>query len=62
MRVVIKKCEGMFVAQGVDHDVLAQAEDLASLLSRFEATVEFEGVEGLGGIGPAPDHLFKGVL
>lgn len=61
IRAIIFRDSGKWIAQCVDYDILAQADDLAAVRSRLlvairaeqQASIEFNG-EAFKGIDPAP--------
>lgn len=60
MRVIIFKEEDCWVAQGLEHDICAQAASLNELYQHFELTVHLESNEdgGLERIRKAPKRFF----
>ena len=61
LRVVVFEDDGLFVAQGLEYDICAQAETLSELVARFEMTLDGESREvgGLGRLEPAPATFFR---
>ena len=66
LRSVLYQEEKMWVAQGLEHDIRAQAPTLEELAVRWAALIEAEkreckerGVKPFEGIGRAPDSFFK---
>ena len=64
MRVVIYKDEGLWIAQALEHDICAQAEDLKTVRTRLQLTAHAErqhaeanGKKPFDGIDPAPKHF-----
>ena len=57
-RIIVLQEEGMFVAQGLEHDICVQAEDMDTLARRFVETVDLEGEE-IDQIEPAPAHFHE---
>jgi hypothetical protein len=58
-RVICFQENGLFVAQGLEHDICVQAESLEELFGRFEVAVKLESDEsgGLNHIDAAPSHF-----
>jgi hypothetical protein len=60
IRVILFKEGDCWVAQGLEHDVCAQAASLEDLYGRFDVAVRLENNEegGVDRIGPAPKYFF----
>ena len=60
LRVIVFDDGGLFVAQCLDHDIVAQAESLDEALDRLELTIEAEiamrASSDLNGIPRAPNY------
>jgi hypothetical protein len=66
IRVIVFQDQGQWVAQGLEHDIGAQAADLDTLYERFVATLEAEvqmslesGGAPLAGIAAAPGRFHQ---
>ncbi|MFD0916886.1 hypothetical protein ACFQ14_10755 [Pseudahrensia aquimaris] len=59
IRVIIFEESTQWVAQGLEHDICVQAENLDDLYGRFEVAVRLESEEqgGLDRIPSAPKHF-----
>jgi hypothetical protein len=64
LRVIVFHDNGMWVAQALEHDIGAQANDFDTLMSRFEVALKAEIKESierhgkpLAGIDPAPERF-----
>ncbi len=64
IRIIVFNDGGAWVAQCLEYDICAQADDLEELRDRIDATIEAErdytrskGKEAFEGIGPAPKHF-----
>ena len=65
IRIIVFKDGEAWVAQCLEHDICAQADNLTELRSRIDATIDAEadrskrnGKKPFDGIGPAPRHYF----
>ena len=63
LRAIVFKDSDKYVAQCIEHDISAQADDLRTLIDRLELTVQAElemraeaGEDGLSKIAPAPAY------
>lgn len=62
VRVLVMASEGVFVAQGLEHDICVQAPDLDTLQRRFERACRAEAAihdNGLDDIAPAPPEFHE---
>jgi len=66
IRIIVFKDGGSWVAQCLEHDICAQADDLEALRSRIDATIDAEYSFSVGqkkkpfeGIPPAPKHYHE---
>ncbi|MFD2056460.1 hypothetical protein ACFSQT_27145 [Mesorhizobium calcicola] len=58
LRVICYQDHGVWLAQGLEHDICVQAETLDDLCGRLEVAVRLECEDGgLDHIGPAPEHF-----
>jgi hypothetical protein len=60
LRVIVFPEDGLYVAQCLEHDIVAQAPDIEDALERLELTIEAEramrGTNDLSQISPAPGY------
>lgn len=60
LRVIVFQDEGFYVAQCLEHDIVAQADDIESVIDRLELTIEAEmamrETQSLESIPPAPPY------
>jgi hypothetical protein len=54
IRVIIYKSSCRWFAQGLEHDICVQAQNIDDLPGRFEVAVRLEAEDGLKRIPPAP--------
>lgn len=59
LRVLIIDEDGVMVAQCLEHDIVAQADDIETLQRRFADTLFMEAQDGLERIAPAPAYYGK---
>ena len=66
IRVIVFQDEGLWVAQCLEYDIGAQAQDVDTLMSRLEVTFNTELKESLArhgkplaGIAPAPERFHR---
>jgi hypothetical protein len=64
LRVIVFQDDGLWVAQCLEHDIGAQADDFDTLMTRLEVTVKAELKESIekngkpfAGIDPAPERF-----
>jgi hypothetical protein len=66
IRVIVFYDEGLWVAQCLEYDIGAQAQDVDTLMARFDVTMKAEIKESiarhgrpLAGIAPAPERFHR---
>jgi hypothetical protein len=66
IRAIVFQDNGVWVAQCLEHDIGAQADDLDTLAERLEIALKIELKESMEqhrepfhGIAPAPDRFFR---
>lgn len=58
LRVICYQDQGVWLAQGLEHDICVQADTLDDLYGRFEVAVRLECEDGgLDHIPAAPEHF-----
>lgn len=58
LRVICYQEHGVWLAQGLEHDICVQADTLDDLYGRFEVAVRLECEnDSLDHIGPSPEHF-----